>query len=227
MIWLRNAAFYIAFYGASVFFVAAAVAVARMAPDRLKGVVSGWCRFHRWCVRRLLGIEIVVEGTPTAKPILYALKHESFFEAIDCVVLFGYPVPFAKRELFDIPGWGLAARSYGAVAVDRAAGARMLRSMMRDAAARVGDGRPLVILPEGTRVPHGERRPLASGFAGLYKMLGVPVVPVAVDSGRLYRAGLKRPGRITYRFGEEIPAGLPREEMEARVTDAINALNTA
>ena len=82
-----------------------------------------------------------------------------------------------------------------------------------------------MIFPEGTRVPHGERRPLQSGFAGLYKMLGLPVVPVAVDSGPIYHRRLKRSGRITYRFGEPIPPGLPRAEVEERVREAINALN--
>jgi 1-acyl-sn-glycerol-3-phosphate acyltransferase len=74
-------------------------------------------------------------------------------------------------------------------------------------------------------VPHGERAPLRSGFAGLYKLLGLPVVPVAVDSGPLYHRLWKRRGTITVRFGEIIPPGLPREEVEARVHAAINALN--
>jgi 1-acyl-sn-glycerol-3-phosphate acyltransferase len=51
------------------------------------------------------------------------------------------------------------------------------------------------------------------------------VVPIAVNSGRLYHRRWKKPGTITFRVGEQIAAGLPREEMEARVRDAINALN--
>jgi 1-acyl-sn-glycerol-3-phosphate acyltransferase len=76
-------------------------------------------------------------------------------------------------------------------------------------------------------VPHGEAPALKAGFAGIYAMLGVPVVPVAVNSGRLSpRNGfLKRAGTITYRIGEAIPAGLPRAKAEARVHAAINALN--
>ena len=99
------------------------------------------------------------------------------------------------------------------------------QSESRAAKALVADGRPLVIFPEGTRVPHGENRELQSGFAGLYKMLGLPVVPVAVNSGPIYHRLLKQRGRITYRFGEIIPPGLPREEVEQRVRTAINALN--
>ena len=87
-------------------------------------------------------------------------------------------------------------------------------------------GDSLVIFPEGTRVPHGTRPPLQSGFAGIYKLLALPVVPVAVNSGPLYHRLWKRPGTITLHFGEPIEPGLPREEIEARVHAAINALNS-
>jgi 1-acyl-sn-glycerol-3-phosphate acyltransferase len=89
----------------------------------------------------------------------------------------------------------------------------------------VAEGRPLIIFPEGTRVAHGEQPGLQAGFAGLYKLLRLPVVPIAVDSGRAYHHVVKRPGQITYKVGETIPAGLPREDVEARVHAAINALN--
>jgi 1-acyl-sn-glycerol-3-phosphate acyltransferase len=57
-------------------------------------------------------------------------------------------------------------------------------------------------------------------------MLGLPLVPIACDSGRLLpKKGPKRPGVVTFRVGETIPPGLPREEVEARVHAAINALN--
>src|SRR3546814_2789929 len=61
----------------------------------------------------------------------------------------------------------------------------------------------------------------------MYRMLGVPVIPVAVNSGIVYppHRWVKWSGTITYRIGETIPAGLPREEAEDRVWRAINALN--
>lgn len=226
MILLRNLAFYPAFYLGSVFYVLAALAMAPAGGSALANVVSQWCRFHRFCSRVLLGIEIRIEGAPPAGPALYAIRHESFFEAIDLPCLFGHPVPFAKRELFAIPGWGRAARAYGCISVSRDEGARALRAMVAAARGFVAEGRPLVIFPEGTRVAHGDRAPLQAGFAGLYKLLGLPVVPVAVDSGPLYHRRLKRPGTITYRFGEPIAPGLPRAEIEAKVGEAINALNS-
>ena len=226
MILLRNIAFYFAFYIGSIFVTASALACLPFSRPAFRRRVENWSEWQRWCVRHLLGIELVMEGAPLDEPVLYAVKHESFFEAIDAPALFDSPAVFAKQELLGIPGWGKAAAAYGLIFVQRDQGAKALMAMIRLARSRSAEGRPLVIFPEGTRVPHGERRPLQSGFAGLYKMLGLPVVPVAVDSGPLYHRPLKARGRITYRFGEPIPAGLPREEIERRVLDEINALNS-
>jgi 1-acyl-sn-glycerol-3-phosphate acyltransferase len=135
-------------------------------------------------------------------------------------------VPFGKEELHRSPGWGRAFQAYGAVTVARSEGARALRAMLAEARGFAASGRPLVIFPEGTRVPHGERPALQAGFAGLYKLLGMPVVPVAVNSGPLYHRGWKRPGTITLHFGEPIEPGLLRDEIEARVIAAINVLNS-
>ena len=88
-------------------------------------------------------------------------------------------------------------------------------------------GRPIILFPEGTRVPHGEQPELRAGLAGLYKILGLPVIPVALDSGKLWPRGfVKRPGIVTLSVGAEIPPGLPREDIEARVHKAITALNS-
>ena len=223
---LRSLAFYLLFYGGSVFLVIASV-IAVIAQKRwLRPIVAKWGHWHLWCTRKVLGIAVVLEGELPQGPVLIAVKHEAFFEAIDTPRLFTDPAVFAKQELFRIPGWGYSALVYGLIPVAREEGAKTLRAMLALAKQRVAEGRPLVIFPEGTRVAQGTRPPLQSGFAGLYKLLKLPVVPIAVDSGRLYHHVVKRPGRITYKVGETIPAGLPREEVEARVHAAINVLNT-
>ena len=222
---LRSLAFYCVFYAGTLVLSLATVIALPLGRERFRHVPDAWSRFHRWCVRALLGIRVVEQGTRPGGAALYAFKHEAFFEAIDVATTLDQPVPFAKEELFRIPLWGRAARAYGAIEVARDDGAAALRRMFAEARRFSTTGRPLVIFPEGTRVPHGERPPLRAGFAGLYKLLGLPVVPVAVDSGPLYHRMWKRPGTITLRFGEPIPPGLPRAEAEARVHAAINALN--
>jgi 1-acyl-sn-glycerol-3-phosphate acyltransferase len=97
--------------------------------------------------------------------------------------------------------------------------------MMVQAKAAIAGGRPVIIFPEGTRVPYGASPELRPGFAGLYRALGLPVVPVAHDVGRLWHKGfVKRRGSVHFKVGETIPAGLKRDDIEARVHTAINAL---
>lgn len=222
---LRNLLFYPAFYLGSILITSASLISAPFSVPAFRRRVRNWAQWQRWCLRHIVGIKLVIEGKPHDEPVLYAIKHESFFEAIDAPALLDCPSVFAKKELFAIPGWGRAALAYGLIPVAREQGAKALMNMIRSARKMIADGRPLVIFPEGTRIPHGENRPLQAGFAGLYKMLALPVVPVAVNSGPLYHRGLKKPGTITYKFGEPIPPGLPREEIEARVIREINALN--
>jgi 1-acyl-sn-glycerol-3-phosphate acyltransferase len=223
---VRSLLFYPIFYLGSLVYTSAALAAAPVDTALFRRIVRGWARYQRFCLRWIVGIRVRIEGGgPVAGPVLYAIKHESFFEAIDMPALFDLPVVFAKDQLFSIPLWGAAARAYGIVPVERDQGARALRAMIAAAKGYSETGRPLVIFPEGTRVPHGTEPPLQAGFAGLYKLLGLPVVPVAVDSGPLYHRRWKRAGVVTYRFGEPVPPGLPREEAEARVHAAMNALN--
>jgi 1-acyl-sn-glycerol-3-phosphate acyltransferase len=223
---LRSLAFYVAFYGGTAAYVLASLAALLFGRRPFIAVVHDWSRFHRLCVTGLLGIRVVVEGEPPGDGVLVALKHESFFEAIDLPNVLGRPGIIAKAELLRIPLWGRAAAAYGVVPVERDQGARALRAMLAEARVLVGEGRPLAIFPEGTRVPHGVTLPLQSGFAGLYKLLGLPVVPVAVDSGPCYHRRWKRRGTITIRIGEAIPPGLPRSDVEAQVFAAINVLNS-
>lgn len=226
MLLLRNLLFYPIFYIGSIWHVAGSVLLVTLGSRRhFRKLVGDWARWHRWCAKTILGIDLRIEGAMPPGQVLYAIKHESFYEAIDMPGLFNLPSVFAKAELMRIPLWGIAAQRFGVVQVERDQGAKALRAMLGAARAMAAEGRPLVIFPEGTRVPHGTHAPLQAGFAGLYKLLGFPVVAVAVDSGPLYHRWLKRPGTITFRFAEPIPPGLPRAEVEARVLAAINALN--
>ena len=226
---LRNLLFYPAFYIGSIPYILWAtlrIFKPHKRYNAFAATASRWCSFHRRCARAILGIAVIEDGPRPEGRVLYAMKHESFFEALDAVNFLRDPVVFAKQQLLRIPLWGRVGRHYGLVAVDRAAGAKALRTMIAEALDLTAGGRPLLIFPEGTRVPHGTRPPLQSGFAGLYKLLALPVVPVAVDSGPLYHRWWKRSGTIRYRFGEPIPPGLPRAEIEARVLAAINVLNS-
>ncbi len=222
---LRSILFALIFYPVSLVIVTMALIAADR--DGLTLNVLRWARWHRWCCRHLLGIESRIEGEVPQGALLVAAKHQSMYETVEMLLILDNPAVVVKQQLADLPMWGKAAQAYGVIPVDREGSAGALRRMLRAARDAVAADRPILIFPEGTRVPPGQHPALKAGFAGLYGMLGLPVVPVAMDSGRLWgrRAFVKRPGIVTFRFGEAIPAGLSRDEAEARVHAAINALD--
>ncbi|WP_338112450.1 lysophospholipid acyltransferase family protein [Sphingomicrobium nitratireducens] len=223
---LRSILFVLLFYPGTLIISSAALVAALFGQAPLRAVVHFWADYHRWLVRHVLAIRFEWDGEIPDGPYLVAVKHEAMVEAVDTLRFARTPVVVMKRELTTLPIFGKVNRTYGVIGVDREAGAAALRSMMKAAKKAKAAGRPVVIFPEGTRIPHGEKPPLRPGFAGLYKMLGLPVVPVAQDSGRIWPKGfVKRSGVIRFKVGETIPPGLPREEVERRVHEAINALN--
>jgi 1-acyl-sn-glycerol-3-phosphate acyltransferase len=191
-------------------------------------VVLNWVGLFHSLAKHLIGIRVRLEGAVPPGSYLVAVKHQSMFETLEMVRLTRMPIIVLKRELSEIPLFGWMTRRYGVIPVDRAAGAKALRNLVAQGKAAAATGRPILIFPEGTRVAVGEAPPLQAGFAALYRALGMPVVPVAVDSGKLWGRGpVKQPGVVTFRVAEPIPAGLRRDEIEARVHAAINALESA
>lgn len=223
---LRSLLFSLLFYPGTLLYVLTVIAVSPFGNSPVQRVVHAWSGFHHWLVKNVLGIRFEWEGEIPTGPFLIAVKHQAMVETVEALRFARTPVVVMKKELTQIPLFGWVTLRYGVIGVDREAGASALRAMMARGKQAVAEGRPIVIFPEGTRVAPGDRPPLRPGFAGLYRALGLPVVPVALDSGRVWPRGLvKRSGTIRFRVGETIPAGLKRDDVEGRVHAAINALN--
>lgn len=200
--------------------------IALLSRRRLARYARGWAWMLMGLARALLGVRWIVEGQRPSGPALIAAKHESAWETLALIALVDDPVVVLKRQLADVPLFGWLTRRHGVIPVDRTGSAAALRSMLAAADVARAQHRAVLIFPEGTRVPHGEAPRLQAGFAGLYARLGLRVIPVATDAGTVWtRRFAKHPGTIRLRFGDPIPAGLPRKEIEMRVYEAINALN--
>ena len=224
---IRGIVYALVFYPATFLCVLACMVASLFGSKPMRSMVHAWTGIHH-NLARLLGTRLVVQGSIPPGASLIAVKHQSMFETLEMVRLANTPVIVLKRELSALPGFGWATRRYGVIPVDRKAGAKALRDMVARGKEAAETGRPVIIYPEGTRVRSGETPPLQAGFAGLYRALGLPVVPVAVDSGRLWGPNLpKGKGTVHFLIGEPIPAGLKREEIEERVHAAINALELA
>ena len=222
---LRSLLFAALFYPATVVWVLVGAVATLLGRRPTLDVIRGWMNYHHWLTAGVLGIRLKVDGPIPQGPCLIAVKHQSMYETIEMARLARLPVMVMKKELADIPLFGFMTRRYGVIAIERSAGAKALRNLVAEGQSAVAAGRPVIIFPEGTRVRRGEQPPLKPGLVGLYRALGLPIVPVAVDSGRVWGRGfVHRSGTVTFKIGETIPAGLKRDEVEQRVHAAINAL---
>ena len=191
-----------------------------------------WCRWMFWLLRHVVGLSVEVTGTEhiVDGPAIYAAKHQSALETFKLPLVLPQADIVLKHELLMIPvvGWFMA--SVGTVPVDRGAGARALRAMLKRARASVAGGRSLLIFPEGTRTAPDTRRPFHPGVAALYGDLGLPVVPIALNTGLFWsrRAFRKRPGVARITFLPPIVPGLDRrkfvEALEQRIHDTSEQL---
>lgn len=182
-----------------------------------------WARWFVGSARLFLGIRLEVRGRIPQEGVIVASKHTSAYETILTLYLFYHPAVVMKAELRKVPIWGYVSLKHGSIFVERGKAASALKTMLRQSRARAAEGRPIFIFPEGTRVKVGTAPPLKAGLYGVYAGLGLPVVPVAHNAGEFWLRGfLKKPGTVTVTFMPDIPAKLPREELEARVHAAIN-----
>ena len=194
--------------------------------------VTWWSGTMMWTLRVLVGLDWELRGAERLPPggCIVAAKHQSAWDTVSLPLWFDYPSVVLKRELFQIPVWGWHARHCGMIAVDRRAGASALKRMVAQARARAADGRRIVIFPQGTRTAPGTKRAYLPGVAALYGRLGIPVVPVALNSGLFWgrRTFMKRPGKIVVEFLAPIPPGMKRDEfmaeLERRIEEASDRL---
>lgn len=190
-----------------------------------------WVRPILAALALLCGLRHEVRGRENLPEgaVLIAAKHQSAWDTIIFSVELWDHVFVLKQELMRIPLFGLFLARAGLIPVDRQGGAKALRKMLAAARKAAALGRPIVIFPEGTRVAPGEHRPYQPGVAALYGQLGLPVVPVALNSGLYWRRRgfVKRPGTITLEYLPPIPPGLPRRAFLARLEAAIEARSRA
>ncbi len=196
-------------------------------------VVAGPARFWvRGCfvlLRLLCGLSYRVEGEVPKGAALVASKHQSTLETFAFRLILDDPAVILKRELLRIPIFGWYLGKTGVIAIDRAAGMKALKEMVKGAEAAVAEGRQVLIFPEGHRQEVGAEPNYHSGVAMIYAGLGLPCVPVALNSGLFWGRGSlsKRAGVVTIRFLPAIPAGLDRKTFMERLQAAIEPASTA
>lgn len=184
-------------------------------------VATRWIGYVIWAARLHLGLTCEVRGTPPTEDCIVAAKHQSFWD----ILVIAHAVPrrafIMKREVMRVPIMGWYAYKTGCIPIDRSRGRDALAAISATINQRMsGDGLgQLIIYPEGTRTLPGQRRPYKSGVATIRAATGLPVVPVAVNTGMFWpKSGWGiRPGRAVVEFLPVIGPDLPQDSLMPRL----------
>lgn len=191
-------------------------------PRRIvSGIVNSYLAAVFFLARRLLKVNWGTTGAHHvgAVPVLVAAKHQSILETLVLQYVLDDPVIVLKKELLELPLFGWVLRRLGHIGIDREGGMDAARKLRDAAMSAHSQGRTVVIFPEGTRRDTGAAADYKGGVDLLYALLKCPCVPVAVNSGRLFKAKAltPAPGHVTVEFLPAIPPGLPRVEFAERL----------
>jgi len=172
------------------------------------GFLSKWARLNLWWLALTCGVRYQVEGyenIPEGNAIVMS-KHQSTWETLALQMIFPPQVWVLKRELLKVPffGWGLALLE--PISIDRKARGKARQQLIDQGTERLKNGRWVVIFPEGTRIPPGEKGRYALGGALLAENSGYPIVPMAHNAGEFWprRKFIKQPGVVKVRIGPPI-----------------------
>ena len=177
----------------------------------LHGVLRRYASSTLWFLRVVCGTKVEWRGREKlpAGPCIVACKHQSLWETFALFMLLPDPTYVLKRELMWLPLFGWLATKARMIPIDRGSHTKALASMTAAARREAARGRQIVIFPEGTRRPPGAKPRYLPGVAFLYAELGLPCVPIALNSGLFWpRRSLRRhPGTVLVEVLESNPAG--------------------
>ena len=184
--------------------------------------ITTWSRMVIWLAAVLCGIRYRIVGSEHLpnRPSIVLSKHQSAWETLAFQVFLPPQVWVLKRSLLHLPFFGWALSMMNPIAIDRDAGMRALKQTLEQGRDRLARGFWIVIFPEGHRHAPGQKGTYHIGGAWLATQTRAPVVPIALNSGYLWRrdAFLKLPGTITVSIGPPIdPSGLKADEVNRRV----------
>ena len=192
--------------------------------------LRAWARCTLWGLRWIIGARVSFEGLEHVPQggALIAMKHQSMLDTIVPSLFLPRPVYVYKAELGNTPVMG-AYLKRNQIGVDRGGHAKALKSVVRGARDAVARGGQVLIFPEGTRQPLDAPPDYKPGIAAMYKDLNIPVTPVAVNTGLIWKPKgvMRSPGHVTFKVLPPIPAGLPREEFMRELERVIESESQA
>jgi 1-acyl-sn-glycerol-3-phosphate acyltransferase len=230
MILLRSIIFVIWFYGTMAFWGLLYMPAVLLGRDRfIWHSMRGWGKATVWGLRWIVGAKIKFEGLEHVPkgPALIASKHQATLDTVLPVLFVSQPVFVVKKELIKMPVFGFYMKRM--IPVDRDAGAKALKDMLRASRAAIARGRQIVIYPEGTRQELDAPPDYKPGIVAMYRDLNLPVTPMALNTGLVWKPSgiIRRPGTVTVKFLPPIPPGLSREDFMRELENTIETESQA
>lgn len=186
-----------------------------------KIVLFGGKLFGYWsslCLKIFFSTKIVVKGREniiTNNNFFIACSHQSIFETFFLQTIFNCPIFILKKELLNIPIFGLFLRKINSISINRNKVTRenldfidKIKNVMKKTQ------RPLIIFPQGTRVTPDEKVPFKKGVGRIYKELNVQCQPIAMNSGKVWpKSGELKPNQtITVSILKPIDTGMNEKD---------------
>jgi 1-acyl-sn-glycerol-3-phosphate acyltransferase len=196
--------------------------LANASSAQVRAVSQLWANGIVFLLKYVVGLDYREQGRENIPngPCIIACNHQSLWETVALSVIFPEASIVAKKELIDLPIVGWYLYKYPMILLDRAAGRQALRQMIDEARRAVGEGRKVLIFPQGTRQAVGEPVTFhAAGIAALYANLDIPVLPAAHNSGLFWgkKTLMIHSGKIVLSYLPPIPPGLDRKEFQVKV----------
>ncbi len=192
-------------------------------------LTMGWVHLSVWGARVLCGIRSRITGLENLPdgPAILLSKHQSAWETLAFPLIMPRPLSYVfKRELLYVPFFGWALGRLDMVHIDRSKRTEAFSRVAKQGARMLQRGNWIIMFPEGTRIPRGEKGVYKTGGTRLAIATGAPVVPIAVTSARCWprQAFIKTPGVVDVSIGKPIASqGRHPAEMMVEVEQWIEA----
>lgn len=231
-IYVRSLVFNLLFYANLTGHMIVALPTLALPYPFLRTFIRSYAVSSLWLLRVVCGTKVEWRGSEKIPKgaCIVACKHQSLWETFSLYALLDDPIYVLKRELMWMPLFGWYMRKAGLIPIDRSAGMAALARMTARAQQVLAGPYPrqLVIFPEGTRRPPGAEPSYKPGIIHLYNRIGLPCVPLALNSGLFWpRRSLRRlPGTIVAEVLDPIPPGLDKDAFFAQLQNAIETAST-
>ena len=196
------------------------------------GFAQKWLTLSIDAARVLMGIRYQVHGQENlpvgeTSPAILLVKHQSTYETFLMPAIMPHPLAYVfKKELLYVPFFGWSIGSLDMIHIDRSQRAKAFAKVVEQGQALLDKGVWVIMFPEGTRIPRGERGSYKTGGTRLAIATGAPVIPIAVTSAKCWprKAFVKTSGVVDVSIGKPIPSvGRDAEELMREVETWIEA----